>query len=325
MAPKRIALLVENLYQELDVWYTLLRLREEGVEVETIGTGTQGDYLGRHNFAVRVEKLASSVDAGKFDGLIVPGGFAPAYLRRYPAVVNLVRECYQQEKLVAALHHGPWVLISAGVVRGKRVTGAVSVKDDVENAGGEFVDLPVVVDGNLITARSSQELPAFLQEVLGFLWRQKPRLNEAFPDGFLYDSLGNLVVLSDLIRRTPAVLLFVDSVFNSLFSELLPEYQKLNRKIREQGGLFLIISGDPFPALRYFLAQTGVDCQAFSDPLLRLGRSFGVLNGMGLLDWNVLVIDRNGSIRYGERCPNGDLKALPGFERQLEVLLQRGE
>lgn len=325
MAPKRIALLVENLYQELDVWYTLLRLREEGVEVETIGTGTQGDYLGRHNFAVRVEKLASSVDAGKFDGVIVPGGFAPAYLRRYPAVVNLVRECYQQEKLVAALHHGPWVLISAGVVRGKRVTGAVSVKDDVENAGGEFVDLPVVVDGNLITARSSQELPAFLQEVLGFLWRQKPRLNEAFPDGFLYDSLGNLVVLSDLIRRTPAVLLFVDSVFNSLFSELLPEYQKLNRKIREQGGLFLIISGDPFPALRYFLAQTGVDCQAFSDPLLRLGRSFGVLNGMGLLDWNVLVIDRNGSIRYGERCPNGDLKALPGFERQLEVLLQRGE
>lgn len=325
MAPKRIALLVENLYQELDVWYTLLRLREEGVEVETIGTGTQGDYLGRHNFAVRVEKLASSVDAGKFDGVIVPGGFAPAYLRRYPAVVNLVRECYQQEKLVAALHHGPWVLISAGVVRGKRVTGAVSVKDDVENAGGEFVDLPVVVDGNLITARSSQELPAFLQEVLGFLWRQKPRLNETFPDGFLYDSLGNLVVLSDLIRRTPAVLLFVDSVFNSLFSELLPEYQKLNRKIREQGGLFLIISGDPFPALRYFLAQTGVDCQAFSDPLLRLGRSFGVLNGMGLLDWNVLVIDRNGSIRYGERCPNGDLKALPGFERQLEVLLQRGE
>ncbi len=325
MAPKRIALLVENLYQELDVWYTLLRLREEGVEVETIGTGTQGDYLGRHNFAVRVEKLASSVDAGKFDGVIVPGGFAPAYLRRYPAVVNLVRECYQQEKLVAALHHGPWVLISAGVVRGKRVTGAVSVKDDVENAGGEFVDLPVVVDGNLITARSSQELPAFLQEVLGFLWRQKPRLNETFPDGFLYDSLGNLVVLSDLIRRTPAVLLFVDSVFNSLFSELLPEYQKLNQRIREQGGLFLIISGDPFPALRYFLAQTGVDCQAFSDPLLRLGRSFGVLNGMGLLDWNVLVIDRNGSIRYGERCPNGDLKALPGFERQLEVLLQRGE
>lgn len=325
MAPKRIALLVENLYQELDVWYTLLRLREEGVEVETIGTGTQGDYLGRHNFAVRVEKLASSVDAGKFDGVIVPGGFAPAYLRRYPAVVNLVRECYQQEKLVATLHHGPWVLISAGVVRGKRVTGAVSVKDDVENAGGEFVDLPVVVDGNLVTARSSQELPAFIQEVLGFLWRQKPRLNETFPDGFLYDSLGNLVVLSDLIRRTPAVLLFIDSVFNTLFSELLPDYQRLNKRVKERGGLFLVISGDPFPALRYFLAQAGADYQVFSDPLLRLGRSFGVLNGMGLLDWNVLVVDRNGAIRYGERCPDGDLKALPGFERQLEVLLQRGE
>ncbi len=324
MAPKRIALLVENLYQELDVWYTLLRLREEGVEVETIGTGTQGDYLGRHNFAVRVEKLASSVDAGKFDGVIVPGGFAPAYLRRYPAVVNLVRECYQQEKLVAALHHGPWVLISAGVVRGKRVTGAVSVKDDVENAGGEFVDLPVVVDGNLVTARSSQELPAFIQEVLGFLWRQKPRLNETFPDGFLYDSLGNLVVLSDLIRRTPAVLLFIDSVFNTLFSELLPDYQRLNKRVKERGGLFLVISGDPFPALRYFLAQAGADYQVFSDPLLRLGRSFGVLNGMGLLDWNVLVVDRNGAIRYGERCPDGDLKALPGFERQLEILLQRG-
>ncbi|HHF09387.1 MAG TPA: DJ-1/PfpI/YhbO family deglycase/protease [Candidatus Atribacteria bacterium] len=324
MAPKRIALLVENLYQELDVWYTLLRLREEGVEVETIGTGTQGDYLGRHNFAVRVEKLASSVDAGKFDGVIVPGGFAPAYLRRYPAVVNLVRECYQQEKLVAALHHGPWVLISAGVVRGKRVTGAVSVKDDVENAGGEFVDLPVVVDGNLVTARSSQELPAFIQEVLGFLWRQKPRLNETFPDGFLYDSLGNLVVLSDLIRRTPAVLLFIDSVFNTLFSELLPDYQRLNKRVKERGGLFLVISGDPFPALRYFLAQAGADYQVFSDPLLRLGRSFGVLNGMGLLDWNVLVVDRNGAIRYREKCPDGDLKALPGFERQLEILLQRG-
>jgi len=324
LAPKRIALLVENLYQELDVWYTLLRLREEGVEVETIGTGTQGDYLGRHNFAVRVEKLASSVDAGKFDGVIVPGGFAPAYLRRYPAVVNLVRECYQQEKLVAALHHGPWVLISAGVVRGKRVTGAVSVKDDVENAGGEFVDLPVVVDGNLVTARSSQELPAFIQEVLGFLWRQKPRLNETFPDGFLYDSLGNLVVLSDLIRRTPAVLLFIDSVFNTLFSELLPDYQRLNKRVKERGGLFLVISGDPFPALRYFLAQAGADYQVFSDPLLRLGRSFGVLNGMGLLDWNVLVVDRNGAIRYREKCPDGDLKALPGFERQLEILLQRG-
>lgn len=325
MASKRIALLVENLYQELDVWYTLLRLREEGMEVETIGTGTQGDYLGRHNFAVRVEKLASSVDASKFDGVVIPGGFAPAYLRRYPAVVNLVRECYQQGKLVAALHHGPWVLISAGVVRGKRVTGAISVKDDVENAGGEFVDLPVVVDGNVITARSSQELPAFMQEVLGFLWRQRPRLGEAFPDGLLYDSLGNLVALSDFIRRTPAVILFVDSVFNTLFSEFLPEYQEFSKNIRGRGGLFLVVSGDPFPAIRGFLTQVKTDCQIFGDPLLRLGRSFGVLGGMGLLDWNVFIIDRNGAIRYTERCPDGALKDLPGFERQLEILLQRGE
>lgn len=325
MAPRRIALLVENLYQELDVWYTLLRLREEGVEVETIGTGTQGDYLGRHNFAVRVEKLASSVDASKFDGVVVPGGFAPAYLRRYPAVVNLVKECYQQGKLVAALHHGPWVLISAGAVRGKRVTGAVSVKDDVENAGGEFVDLPVVVDGNVITAKSSQELPAFLQEVLGFLWKQKLRLNETFPDGLLYDYLGNPIALSDLIRRTPAVILFIDSVFNPMFSEFLSDYQGFSKALRERGGLFLVISGDAFLAIRSFLVQVKTDCQVFGDPLLRLGRSFGVLNRMGLLDWSIFVIDRNGAIRYGERCPDGELRALPGFERQLEILLQRGE
>ena len=138
MAVRRIIVLVESQYQELELWYPLLRLREAGIEAKLVGINVEETFYGRHGFPARAEMAISLINARDFDGVIIPGGFAPDYLRRLPVVLNLVREFYQGGKLVAAISRGPWVLVSADIVRGKRIAGLVSIKDDVNNAGGDF-------------------------------------------------------------------------------------------------------------------------------------------------------------------------------------------
>ena len=171
---KRIAILVEDLYQDQEVWYPYYRLKEAGVEVVVVGTGKK-EYKSKHGYPITADVSAEQVSANELDGIIVPGGYAPDILRRFPAVVQLVKTLHQRGKVVGAICHAGWVLCSADVLRGKRVTCFSAIRDDVVNAGATFVDEEVVRDGNLITSRKPDDLPAFMRAILGAL--QHPPAN----------------------------------------------------------------------------------------------------------------------------------------------------
>lgn len=161
---KKVAILVEDLYQELEVWYPLLRLREAGVNVIVVGTGTKKVYLSKLGYEIKVDIEAKNVK--DIDGIIIPGGYAPDRLRRYEAVNKLVYNAFRKKKVVAAICHGAWVLVSAKVLKGKKVTCFKAIKDDVINAGGKYIDKEVVVDSNLITSRKPEDLPAFMKAII---------------------------------------------------------------------------------------------------------------------------------------------------------------
>ena len=169
---KRIAILAENMYQEMELWVPYYRLREEGADVKVIGAGGAKSYTSKHGYPVNVDAQAEQVKAVEFDAVIVPGGYAPDMMRRHPAMVALVREAAQQGKVVAAICHAGWVLASAGVCKGKRVTSFVAIRDDLTNAGAKWTDEEVVRDGNLITSRQPDDLPAFCREIVGALVRE---------------------------------------------------------------------------------------------------------------------------------------------------------
>ncbi len=162
---KTVAVLAEDMYQELELWYPVLRLTEAGAEVKVIGTG-QPTYTSKHGYPVAVHASADEVSAQDFDAVIVPGGYAPDRLRRYPAVLKLVREAFEQGKVVAAICHAGWVLVSAGILKGRKVTSLSAIKDDVINAGATWVNEPVVRDGNLVTSRMPGDLPAFCRTII---------------------------------------------------------------------------------------------------------------------------------------------------------------
>ena len=174
MKGKRVAVLVENLYQELEVWYPVLRMREAGAEVTIVGTGAPV-YSSKHGYEVRADKSAEQVDTAGFDAIVIPGGFAPDRMRLHKPMVDLVREMYRQGKVVAAICHGGWMLSSANILRGKKVTGYIAIRDDLVHAGASYEDSEVVRDGNLITSRKPDDLPAFCRAILRALSEDMPR------------------------------------------------------------------------------------------------------------------------------------------------------
>lgn len=164
----KIAILVEDYYQVLEVWYPYLRLCEEGIEAVFVGTGKK-EYKSKEGYPLEAEISIQQAKSDDFDGVIIPGGYAPDILRRYKEVTDFVKEIYQKNKLVAAICHGGWVLASAGILKGKKVTGFSAIKDDLINAGASYEDKEVVVDVNLITSRNPYDLPAFCKAIIGFL------------------------------------------------------------------------------------------------------------------------------------------------------------
>jgi len=163
---KRVAILAENLYQEMELWVPYYRLKEAGAAVKVIGTGSAKSYTSKHGYPVTVDAAADEVKAKDFDAVIIPGGYAPDLMRRSTAMVGLVREAFQQGKVVAAICHAGWMLCSAGILKGKTATCFHAIKDDMVNAGARYVDEEVVVDGNLITSRKPDDIPAFCREII---------------------------------------------------------------------------------------------------------------------------------------------------------------
>ncbi len=163
---KRIAILVEEDYEDLELWYPYLRLQEEGFEVSVVDTGRFDRYFSKHGYEIESDLTAEEADPEDFDGVVIPGGWAPDRLRRYSTVNELVRAVYEQDGVVAAICHAGSVLVSAGVLKGKKVTSVSAIKDDLVNAGARWIDQEVVVDGRLITSRRPSDLPAFLKEII---------------------------------------------------------------------------------------------------------------------------------------------------------------
>lgn len=162
----RVAVLVEQQYQELEVWYPVYRLREAGCEVVLVGPEAGKTYPSKLGYPAVADAAAKDVSADRFHAVVIPGGFAPDYIRRSEPMLKLVRDVAAQNKPVAAICHGPWVLCSTRLLQGKTATCFFAIKDDVVNAGANYVDREVVVDGNIITSRKPDDLPAFMVALL---------------------------------------------------------------------------------------------------------------------------------------------------------------
>jgi protease I len=167
---KRIAILVGPGYEDLEFWVPLMRLQEEGADVTVVGIRADEGYTSKSGGLKATAQVgADEVTADQFDAVIVPGGWAPDKLRRNVRVCTLVREAYGQGKVVASICHGGLVLISAGIVRARRATGSLGIKDDLVNAGATWVDEPAFRDGNLVWGRVVADIPAFCRELVSAL------------------------------------------------------------------------------------------------------------------------------------------------------------
>lgn len=165
----RVAVLVADLYEDVELLYPYYRLLEAGHDVEVVGCEEGHTYSGKRGTSMTSTASADSIDAGSIDAVVVPGGYSPDHMRRCSPMVELVRQVGEAGKPVASICHGPWVLASAGLLEGRRATSFFSMKDDIVNAGAEWVDEPAVRDGNLITSRRPDDLPDFMRALLSAL------------------------------------------------------------------------------------------------------------------------------------------------------------
>jgi protease I len=161
--------LTADLYEDNELWYPRIRLTEAGAEVKTVGAKAGESYQSKHGQPVTADLAADQARAADFDAVIIPGGFAPDYIRRQPAMIAFVRDMYNQGKLVAFICHAGWVPVSAGILKGRRATSFYSIRDDMVNAGAKWEDAEVVVDGNLISSRNPNDLPAFCRAIIAKL------------------------------------------------------------------------------------------------------------------------------------------------------------
>jgi len=165
---KMIAILVGPDYEDLEVWYPKLRLEAAGFSAPLVGAPGKS-FKGKHGYPALTDISIEDIDPATLAGVLAPGGWAPDKLRRDPKVLDLVRSVHESGGLVATICHGPWILISAGIVKGRRLTSSLGIRDDLVNAGAGWVDEPVVVDGNIISSRVPKDLPAFGEALVAWL------------------------------------------------------------------------------------------------------------------------------------------------------------
>jgi protease I len=185
LAGKQVVIIVAQEFEDIELLYPILRLNEAGAEMVVVPV-YEGlhprPYLagkpvtGRFGHTVPIPVMAEGnryrvssleeLNVEEIDCLLFPGGYSPDALRLHTDTLELVRECHRRGKLIAAICHGPWVLISAGLMKGKQATGYAAVRDDLVNAGAEFVDKPAIKDGNILTGRVPDDLPEFCQAII---------------------------------------------------------------------------------------------------------------------------------------------------------------
>jgi protease I len=166
---QHVAVLVDREFEDLEFWVPLMRLEEAGAEVTIVGSEAGVTHTGKHGLTATTDAAAAMLDADTFDGIVVPGGWAPDKLRRHTSVTGLVRDLYEQEKPVGLICHAGLVGISAGIVDGHRATGSTGIKDDLINAGATWVDEPAFRDGPLVWGRVVKDIPAFCRTLVAAL------------------------------------------------------------------------------------------------------------------------------------------------------------
>jgi len=165
---QKIAILAEQLYEDQELWYPYYRLKEAGYDVRIVGPEKK-IYYSKHQYPVTADLPIDEAIAEDFMGVVIPGGYAPDHIRRYPKMLNFVRKMFEKDGLVAAICHAGWVLISAGILNDKDATCFFAIKDDMINAGANYLDQEVVVDHHLVTSRMPKDLPAYLRAILKVL------------------------------------------------------------------------------------------------------------------------------------------------------------
>lgn len=165
---KKIAIFIEDYYEDTEFWYPYYRLKEESAEVVVIGPEIKS-YKGKKGLPAKSDKTIHDVQATDFDALIIPGGYSPDRMRRIPEMIEFVKKMDERKKVIAAICHGPWMLASAKIINGKKMTSFFSIKDDMVHAGADWTDEEVVKDGNIITSRKPDDLPAFCKVIINSL------------------------------------------------------------------------------------------------------------------------------------------------------------
>ncbi len=165
---RRALIFAGNNYEDLELWYPLLRLREAGFRVEVGGTEA-GPFLGKNGYPCEPNCVVGGFSGRDFDVVVCPGGWMPDRLRRHPDVQRILREADAAGRVIAAICHGGWMPISAGIMKGVRVTGSPGIKDDLVNAGALFEDAPVVVDRHHVSSRKPDDLPDFMKGIFAAL------------------------------------------------------------------------------------------------------------------------------------------------------------
>ncbi|MBN2181593.1 MAG: type 1 glutamine amidotransferase [Sedimentisphaerales bacterium] len=172
MSMKKAAIMVDDMYQVLEVWYPYYRFREGGVDVNLIAAEAKKEYHSKEGYPCISEIAAGRANVDHFDCMVVPGGFAPDFMRRSPEVIKFANDMVNAGKIIAAICHGGWLLCSTKIFKGKKATCFMAIKDDIINAGAEYIDDECVVDGNLITSRKPDDLPAFCTAILKALSKE---------------------------------------------------------------------------------------------------------------------------------------------------------
>jgi protease I len=169
LAGKKIISLVHHDFEDLELWYPILRLKEEGAIVHLAGEKANETYIGKYGVPAISDYEYGSINAREYDAILVPGGWAPDKIRRFPEVLSLLQSMEENKKPIGQICHAGWVLISAKILQGKNVTSTPGIKDDMENAGATWIDEPVVVDGNLVSSRRPPDLPDYLRELINVI------------------------------------------------------------------------------------------------------------------------------------------------------------
>lgn len=166
MATKKAIIFVEDNYEDPEFWYPYYRLQEDGFDVTVVAPEKKHTYTSKHGYPVTSEAKPGDIKIKDYAVVVVPGGYAPDKLRRYEPILDLLREADNNGLIIASICHAAWVSISAGITKGKRMTCVAAIKDDLVNSGAEYVDEPLVTDGNIVTSRFPADLPVFVKGIL---------------------------------------------------------------------------------------------------------------------------------------------------------------